>query len=526
MDFDPDPKDSVFDSLFKQYEYVLFNSIITSFGLDAFIKDQHGGDVDTIHNVRQIGKDMQYKNIANASVYESKGKYNYIDYHKHINFRKTKHDARNAYHETGKTVEDAYTGKDLHFLGKSKNADPGINAELDHVISAKSIHDDRGRLLSGLNGEELANSPENLKFTNKSLNSSMGATKLNGEVLEIPEYIDNHPELDNEQKVKMIDAYNEIKSTNDREIYKKYYTSPRFWKGSSIAATKVGMKMGLRQALGFVMTEVWFAVKDALFFAGPSFKEKLKAIGVGIKKGFTRAKKKFKILLSKFGEGVVSGVLSSLTTTLCNIFFTTAKKVVRIIRQTWASIVEATKILIFNPDCLPFSERMQAALKVIVAGASVVLGMAVQEAVHKALMPYIGTIPFLGNELLNIVSTFAGSLCTGFLTVTLLYYIDSNPFDGFVTRAIDNTITEYKRQAKLFAAHAAELQKLDIEKFEQETSVYYSLSMKLEDAQDDNKLNKQLVHSANLIGVSSPWGEKHSLDNFMNNRNTVLQFKV
>ena len=35
---------------------------------------------------------------------------------------------------------------------------------------------------------------------------------------------------------------------------------------------------------------------------------------------------------------------------LCNVFLTTAKNVVTIIRQTWAYIVEALKILFINPQ--------------------------------------------------------------------------------------------------------------------------------------------------------------------------------
>ena len=41
----------------EQYEKVIIDSIITSFGLDFLIRDQYGGDVDTIHNVRKIGQD-------------------------------------------------------------------------------------------------------------------------------------------------------------------------------------------------------------------------------------------------------------------------------------------------------------------------------------------------------------------------------------------------------------------------------------------------------------------------------------
>ena len=64
--FIADPEESVRDTIFKQYERVLVESLITSFGLDFLVRDRVGGDVDTIHNVRQIGKnpDMVYKNKA------------------------------------------------------------------------------------------------------------------------------------------------------------------------------------------------------------------------------------------------------------------------------------------------------------------------------------------------------------------------------------------------------------------------------------------------------------------------------
>ena len=49
----PEEKENVLLSIFKQYEYVVIQSIVTSFGLDFLVKDNLGGDVDTIHNVRE-----------------------------------------------------------------------------------------------------------------------------------------------------------------------------------------------------------------------------------------------------------------------------------------------------------------------------------------------------------------------------------------------------------------------------------------------------------------------------------------
>jgi len=526
-DFNPDPNDNVKDSIFKEYERVVFQSLITSFGLDFFIQDRHGGDVDTIHNVRQIGdgsgKDpkMKYKSSANESDYANRGDYKSAEHQKgyrgHKTFRQTKREAKDAYLETGQTVEDEYTGEDLHFLGNSKNAPTHINAELDHVIAAKSIHEDKGRVLSGLKGYDLANDPDNLKFTNARLNRSMGAD-------EIPDYIERHPELPEDVKQKMLEHYNKSKAKYEEKLAKEYYTSPKFWADSGKAAASLGAKMGLRQALGFVLTEVWFAVKDALAVAGEKLEEKLSAISEGIKQGFASAKEKFGEVIAKFGEGAISGIISSLMTTLINTFATTIKSVVTIIRQAWASIVEATKILIFNPDQLPFDQRLLAATKILATGAAVVIGGVVQGSVHAALLklPLLAKFP----DLLDIIPTFAGAMCTGFLTVTFLYFIDNDPFGGFITKQIDNTIAEYKRQAQLFREYAAKLQQLNIEKFEQEAEMYHDLAIDLEYATNDDVLNKLLKKATEQLGIPTPWGENRSLNEFMNDKKSVLRFEA
>ena len=382
-----DPQEPVTDSLVSQYERVIVDSIIKSFGLDFLLfhnADRHGGDVDTIHNVRQIGTDpeMQYKNAANQQAYADRGDYDPLDYHgKNQTYRDTKHTARQRFQQEGVPVQDAYTGKDLIF-SSSRHAPADKTASLDHVLAAKAIHEDRGRVLSGLNGSDLANSPENLQFTNSSLNSSMQAK-------DIPAYIAAHPELPEETKSNMMRYYNNALKAYEAKLARAYYTSPRFLGDTAKAAGKVGVSMGIRQMVGFIFMEIWVEVRGKLDQAHKqtdfNLEKVLNAIGAGIRQGAVNAINKYKELIQKLGEGMIAGFFSSITTTLCNIFFTTAKNVVRILRQSWASLTEATSILIFNPDNLLFGDRFKAAAKVIAAGASVVVGATVQNVVGTAL---------------------------------------------------------------------------------------------------------------------------------------------
>ena len=148
------PYENTKDVLLEQLERVTIESLITSFGLDFIITDRHGGDVDTIHNVRQIGEDpeMTYKKQSNKSDYDNRGKYSHKDVEapymgtdgqkQQTNFQRMKNEARKAYHANPKdnTVTDAYTDEQLHFFGKSKNRPTNKSAELDHVKAAKEIH--------------------------------------------------------------------------------------------------------------------------------------------------------------------------------------------------------------------------------------------------------------------------------------------------------------------------------------------------------------------------------------------------
>lgn len=63
-------------------------------------------------------------------------------------------------------VVDYMTGKSI-----KRNAE----VDLDHKISAKSIHDDGARVLAELDGKALANTKDNLALTDRSLNRSKKA---------------------------------------------------------------------------------------------------------------------------------------------------------------------------------------------------------------------------------------------------------------------------------------------------------------------------------------------------------------
>ena len=287
------------------------------------------------------------------------------------------------------------------------------------------------------------------------------------------------------------------------------------------AAGKVAGQMALRQAFGLIFTEIWFAVKEKFEYQPQPFDfgKLISSIGDGIKRGIERAKSKYKEIVSKVVEGAAAGALSSLTSTLCNIFFTTAKNVVHLIRQAYASLVEAAKVLFINPDNYAFGDRMKAVTKILATGASVILGTVVTEAVEKTP---IGAIPVVG----NIISTFCGSMVSGILTCSFLYFMDRSEImnklvsslNGIST--IDAEINYFKQQAVYFEKYAAELMQIDLAQFKKEVAKYSSIVDRLESCQSERELNTVLKAELKSLGVKLPW--QGDFDKHMGNRNGTL----
>lgn len=536
-DFAPDidKNESVFKDVWEQYENVIVQSLITSFGLD-FIQDQYGGDVDTIHNVRQIGKDpkMHYKNAQNATDYAKRGAYDSRKYHQDPRYiainRKMSESKKNG------TLTDAYTGKKV-----ARNA----KMDLDHVISAKEIHDDPGRILAGTKGTDLANTKDNLKPTDRSINRSMQA-KDKEEYLQT--WAEKGPQRQariNELQAKSSLSDKERKELNklekqeeinpakvraeeqharkayDRQVAFDYYTSSKFLTATVKGAGSLGAKMGLRQAAGLVLYEVWATAKVELqsLAPGKSLKDMLEAVANGIKKGFANAKEKYREILAKFGEGFLAGALSSLTTTICNIFFTTAKNVVKSIRQIYASVVQAGKVLLFNPDNLELGERIKTTTVILATGASVLVGSAVGEL--------IATTPIAATPIGSTVITFCSSLVSGLLSCTLLIFLDRS---DFINKLIDKfylglqgVVADYKAAADAFEELAAELSQIDIASFRAETARYQQLALKIEDAKSEAELNTILLAAYKTFDIKIPW--KGDFDSFMGDRSNHLVFE-
>lgn len=427
-----------FDKLVIDCRKEVINSIVTPFGLGKIIAayDKVGGNVNTVHNVR----DGIYATEDELKAYENRGEYNSDDYHKDINYI----NINKEYSQNRKdgNATDYMTGKQLN---------PNESHDLDHVKSAKEIHDDAGRVLAEIDGKVLANTDTNLKPTTATKNRSKKADDMQTflakknerlrKMNELKSKNDLSPLEENELKKleelvkiddkKALEIDKKAREEIDSKINKAYYTSGKFVKNTATASLNEGSKMGVQQAIGLVMTEFFTALFDEIldiykngfsngFEDGRFFvvlKERLLNIAQKIQS-------KWKEVAIAFKDGFLSGFISNLVTTAINMFVTTGKRVVRIIREGIFSLFKAIKMLIFPPENMTYEEAMHEAKKIIVSGLIISLGVLAEQYIDTLIKSSVILEPL--SEILT--SVFIGAL-TGIAVTLAVYYIDKKKND-------------------------------------------------------------------------------------------------
>lgn len=465
-----------FNELLNQYGSVVLNSLITAFGLDQLLfNDKDGGNVQTIHNAEN--------HVYANEVYRERGEraYNRNDYApaSYMNTR------RKRDFNANEKIYDCYTGRELPKDGR---------AHLEHIVSAKENHDrtDMRILFSKDEMSEIINSEKNTAYINGSMNESKSErplkeweaktskkdkSKTNGEYYEI-----------DSDKAHLADE-RARKSINQKVARKKlaHY-------GSSMAkdSIKQGGQLAIRQALGVVFTEVAATVMDEVpniikaLQSNFSLEKFFDKIGNLVLEAFDRVKSKMADVLESIKTGFISGVFSSITTTIINMFATTAKNIVRLIRQAMVSITEAVRILFFDKDERTIGERVIAASKVLMTGASTVLGVLVEQSLSSFLQSSgIAAIPVVGGVLVDIIPIFTGTILTGLLSVTFLYYMDHaesiKKLISFINNisedCFDRSLKTINEANRLLDEYISELCSVDIEKLREQVADIHEVNL-------------------------------------------------
>lgn len=438
-----------FDNMINQCKKEVISTIVNPFGLGHIVAayDKVGGNVDTIHNVR----DGIYATSQEQEKYAKLDSYDSNLYHKDADFIKI-----NAKHSKSKK-----NGESIDYM-TGKKILPNQHSDLDHIVSANEIHNDPGRVLAEIDGRKLANTESNLAPTDSTLNRSKNKKTMEKYLNQKNQRLEKIQELEGKnslsaQEKNELNKLKKMKQINDemalnadknsrqqinQQINQEYYTSKKFVANVAKTGITEGAKMGLQQAVGIVMVEFFTLLFDEVidvykngFKTSYSDQTFLNALKTRINNIATKLKERWKELAKKTLEvgimGFISGFISNLATVAINMFVTTSKRIVRIIREGIFSLFRAVKLLLFPPSGMSFEDAFHEAKKLIATSVVISIGILIEGYVDTLTK----SIPIVGT--LNLGSILVGAI-TAFATALIVYYIDKKQNDKQAIKGLVN----------------------------------------------------------------------------------------
>lgn len=142
-------------------------------------------------------------------------------------------------------------------------------------------------------------------------------------------------------------------------------------------------------------------------------------------------KAKWKEILGGSIEAGIMAFCSNIVVFVINLFFTTLKRVVSVIRAGFVSIVQAVKILANPPKDMPKDEVGFATLKILTTGLIGALSLGLAEGIEKLLLsvPALNAImafpvPVINESIGTILSTTLSAIIGGLLSTIAIYCMD------------------------------------------------------------------------------------------------------
>ncbi|KLV03644.1 ATPase, partial [Photobacterium aquae] len=176
--------------LMEELNKTVVQSLVSSFALDFLLfEDKKGGDVATIHNVREYHNGDSSIHISDKIKleYENRGDYKPVKRDSNGEVVKDKNGNPvkvDLYHTHQNYIEQGRADKKLHQEGKlhdvyrGKTMAQNENRQTDHIISSHEVHNDPGRVLAGLTGSDIANQNTNFQSTHSYINNLKSAHSM------------------------------------------------------------------------------------------------------------------------------------------------------------------------------------------------------------------------------------------------------------------------------------------------------------------------------------------------------------
>ncbi len=404
------------------------SAITSQFGLASLIIDaRDGGSVTTVHNFEK-GITANEADAARYSDMIANRNGKYLEVRNKVGYDKPLVKRRNEALQNEAIIIDEYTGRNLPKYGR---------AHLDHIVSVKEIESSVSANLA-LSPEErakIAADKENLALIDGSINQSKGSDEmkvfLNKEDKKTGQRkaekfgIDEQKAMQKDKKARKF-VYGEIDKAKVKKYSKELLTTGCKDITKIMAYTVIGVAM--REIAQGAITEIKLAFKQR---GKESFGEIWVRFKTRMSEILDSLKSKWKDLVAGSIEKGLTSFISNLGVFLINVFATTLKRFVAMIRAGIASLKEAVKILVNPPRGLDKDEVGYQAVKVLTAGLIGALSLGLSEAIDKFLLSipvltpiFSFIVPVIGKSVGDIVSTCLSAILGGVLTTIVIYFMD------------------------------------------------------------------------------------------------------
>ncbi|QKF62765.1 putative membrane protein [Campylobacter mucosalis] len=405
----------------------VIDTITSQFGLASlFIDARDGGSVTTTHNFEK-GITANQNDAKKYEDFKNNQASDWATVRKDVGYDEPLPKLRKEAFQNTTTIIDVYTGKPLPKDGRT---------HLDHIVSAKEIESTAKNHLFATPEEraKIATSKENLAFTDASLNQSKGDMKMSDFLKKIDKQTGQTKAQKydiNKEKALNADhnARNHIKSEINKKALKKYSADLAKTGANDAVNTAIYSAFGvvLRDLMQAIFIEIHTTFKNS---KKESLKEIFERFKTRLSETFKQIKEKWKDIFTGSIEAGVTAFLSNILTFVINLFATTLKRFVNMIRAGFVSLAQALKILINPPHNMSQDEVNYQALKILTAGLIGALSLGLTEAIDKLLNCVPGLAPLMQipisteHTLGGAIAVTLSALCGGLLTTIALYFMD------------------------------------------------------------------------------------------------------
>lgn len=414
----------------------VIETITGQFGLASlFIETKDGGNVTTSHNfekgITSSGADKQ-----KYESYDANKNRKWKDVRDSVGYDDPLPKKRKEAFKTQEVIIDAYTGKPLPKDGR---------AHLDHIVSASEIEKNAKNHLFKTPEEraKIATNDKNLAWTEGSANQSKGDASMK-------EWLDT-PDKQGGTKEERFGIDRDMALKEDkkaRQYIKKEITVAAVKKYSSellVTGGKDAANMAAYSALGIIIRELTQAVFEEIRTTfRERGKETLKEIFIRFKERIgvviANIKAKWKDIFKGSIEAGITSFLSNIVVFIINLFATTLKKIVSMIRAGFVSLCQAVKMLAKPPEGIDSEEANYQALKILTAGLIGAASLGLSAGIEKLLQAIPGLqplmmfpVPSIGKEprtVSDILAITLSALAGGILTTIVLYFMDKCRAEG------------------------------------------------------------------------------------------------